>query len=72
LCGFVFANGASGDRCISVATHPVYDREARAWVRPPPASIHLQPCQPLPGIINFGLAGVGVFPEVEVAFDRDY
>ena len=25
----------------------------------------LQPGQPLPGILNFGQAGVGVFPEVE-------
>ena len=26
----------------------------------------LQPSQPLPGVLDFGKAGVGVFPEVEV------
>ena len=41
------------------------NREARAYVRPPLASIILQPRQPLPGILDFGLAGVGVLPEVE-------
>jgi hypothetical protein len=27
--------------------------------------LQVQPSQPLPGILNFGEAGVGVFPEVE-------
>jgi len=31
-------------------------------IRPPFASIILQPRQPLPGILDFGEAGVGVFP----------
>jgi hypothetical protein len=30
------------------------------------------PLQPLSGILEVGQAGVGVVPEIEVAFDRDY
>ena len=28
-------------------------------------SLTLQPCRPLPGILNLGNTGIGVFPQVE-------
>ena len=34
-----------------------------------PKNFALQPRQPLPGILDFGQAGVGVFPEVEEALE---
>jgi hypothetical protein len=48
------------------------NREARAYVRPPLASIILQPRQPLPGILDFGLAGVGVLSEVETIGEQEF